>query len=82
MMMMNSVLTVEERTLLQFLECSSKSEALEVLEMMESEVLDNPDLHSGVVALRDKLLHDRVDFAFEMREVGFDDEFDFDVEVN
>lgn len=73
MLMMNSVLTFEERTLLQFLECKSKAEALEVLEMMENEGFDNPDLQSDVVSLRNKLGFEIVDFSFEMREVGFDD---------
>ena len=73
MLMMNSLLTIEERTLLQFLECSSKKEAIEMLEMMGTEGLDNPDLLSDVISLGNKLRFDQVDFWGEMAEIGLDD---------
>lgn len=57
---MNSILTAEERTLLQSLGCCDKAEALEMLYSIDVSV-------PAVVTLLDKLEHGLVNYAAEMR---------------
>ena len=67
---MNSILTAEERTLLQSLGCCDKAEALEMLHGIDMGI-------PAVVSLLDKLENGLVDYAAEMRSdeiLDIDDE--------
>lgn len=74
MIMMNSVLTVEERYVLQSLGCKDKAQALSVLGEMKMILPIRSDLFAQVVRLSDKLEKDRIDYAYEMSAVGLSDE--------
>lgn len=71
---MNSILTIEERVLLQSLDCRSRQEALKVLSDMVGRVPVSSPLFSTIAGLIIKLKDASFDFAYEMRsETGFDD---------
>ena len=71
---MNSILTVEERILLQSLGCRSRQEALKVLSDMVGRVPVSSPLFSTIAGLIIKLQDASFDFAYEMRsDSGIDD---------
>lgn len=70
MIMMNSVLTAEERYVLQSLGCKDKAQARSVLGEMKMILPVRSDLFSQVVCLSDKLEKDRIDYAYEMLAMG------------
>lgn len=72
MIMMNSVLTVEERYVLQSLGCKDKAQALSVLGEMKMILPIRSDLFAQVVRLSDKLAKEKIDYAYEMSAVGFE----------
>ena len=71
--MMNSILTIEERVLLQSLGCRSRQEALKVLSDMISNVPVRSDFFTTLAGLLGKLKDTSVDFAYEMRSSAVDD---------
>ena len=75
MFTMNSVLTHEERTLLQSLGCKDKAQAIEVLEEIKMVIPVRSDMFRSVVTLGDKLINERFDYAYEISAIGrLDDE--------
>lgn len=74
MIMMNSVLTVEERCMLQSLGCKDKAQALSVLGEMKMILPIRSDLFAQVVRLSDKLEKEKVDYVYEMKAVGLSDD--------
>ena len=74
MIMMNSVLTVEERYVLQSLGCKDKAQALSVLEEMKMILPIRSDLFAQVVRLSDKLEKEKIDYAYEISAVGLSDD--------
>jgi len=64
---MNSILTVEERILLQSLGCRSRLEALNVLSDMVGRVPVSSPIFSTIAGLIIKLKDASFDFAYEMR---------------
>lgn len=74
MIMMNSVLTAEERCMLQSLGCKDKAQALSVLGEMKMILPVRSDLFSQVVCLLDKLEKEKIDYAYEMSIVGLSDD--------
>ena len=71
---MNSILTFEERILLQSLGCKSRLEALNVLSNMVGSVAVSSPIFNIIVGLINKLKDASFDFAYEMRaDVGVDD---------
>jgi hypothetical protein len=72
---MNSVLTLEERTLLQSLGCRDKEQAIEVLEEIKMVLPVRSDMFKSVLMLIEKLNNESIDYAYEMTAVGrLDDE--------
>ena len=72
---MNSILTVEERILLQSLGCKSRLEALTVLSDMVGRVPVSSPIFSTIAGLITKLKDASFDFAYEMRsDSGFTDD--------
>ena len=72
---MNSILTVEERMLLQSLGCKNRLEALTVLIDMVGRVPVSSPIFSTIAGLIIKLKDASFDFAYEMRsESGFADD--------
>lgn len=72
---MNSVLTVEERCMLQSLGCKDKAQALAVLGEMKMILPIRSELFAQVVRLSDKLEKEKIDYAYEISAVGvLDDE--------
>ena len=72
---MNSILTFEERILLQSLGCNSRLEALKVLSDIVGCVPVNSPIFSTVAGLIIKLKDASFDFVYEMRaDVGVSDE--------
>ncbi len=71
MIMMNSVLTAEERCMLQSLGCKDKAQALSVLREMKMILPVRSDLFSQVVRLSDKLEKEKIDYVYEVSAVGF-----------
>ena len=71
--MMNSMLTFEERMLLQSLGCRSRQEALKVLSDMISNVPVTSNIFGTIAGLLGKLRDASVDFAYEMRVGAGDD---------
>ena len=65
-MMMNSILTMEERTLLQSLGCADKEHAITVLNQMIMPIPIVSELFSTVYSLKEKLKHESIDFPYEM----------------
>lgn len=77
MFIMNSVLTIEERTLLQSLGCRDKEQAIEVLEEVKMALPVRSDMFKSVLMLTEKLNNESLDYAYEMTAVGsLDDEND------
>lgn len=77
MFIMNSVLTIEERALLQSLGCKDNGQAIEVLEEMEMALPVRSDMFRSVVMLGYKLINESIDFAYEITSIGrLDDEND------
>lgn len=75
MFIMNSVLTLEERTLLKSLGCRDKEQAIEVLEEIKMALPVRSDMFRSVVTLGDKLCNESIDYAYEMTAIGrLDDE--------
>ncbi len=74
MIMMNSVLTVEERYVLQSLGCKDKAQALSVLGEMKMILPIRSDLFAQVVRLSDKLEKEKIDYAYEMSAVKLSDD--------
>lgn len=75
MIIMNSVLTAEERCMLQSLGCKDKTQALSVLGEMKMILPIRSELFAQVVRLSDKLEKEKIDYAYEMSAVGvLDDE--------
>ena len=71
---MNSILTVEERILLQSLGCKNRLEALTVLSDMVGRVPVSSPIFSTIAGLIIKLKDASFDFAYEMRaDSGIDD---------
>ena len=64
---MNSILTIEERVLLQSLGCKSRMEALTVLSDMVGRVPLSSPIFSTIARLIIKLKDASFDFAYEMR---------------
>ncbi len=64
---MNSILTVEERILLQSLGCKNRLEALTVLSDMVGRVPVSSPIFSTIAGLIIKLKDASFDFAYEMR---------------
>lgn len=71
---MNSVLTAEERYVLQSLGCKDKAQALSVLGEMKMILPIRSDLFAQVVRLSDKLEKEKVDYVYEMKAVGLSDD--------
>ncbi len=69
MFTMNSVLTLEERTLLQSLGCRDKGQAIEVLEEMKMPIPVRSEMFANVVMLIDKLKNRSIDYNYEMTAV-------------
>ncbi len=75
MIIMNSVLTAEERCMLQSLGCKDKAQALAVLSEMKMILPIRSELFAPVVWLSDKLEKEKIDYAYEISAVGvLDDE--------
>ena len=74
MIMMNSVLTSEERCMLQSLGCKDKAQALSVLEEMKMILPVRSELFTQVVCLSDKLEKENIDYAYEMSAVRLSDD--------
>ena len=75
MFTMNSVLTIEERTLLQSLGCRDKAQAIEVLEEMKMVLPVRSEMFKSVLMLIEKLNYESIDFAYEITAIGrLDDE--------
>lgn len=72
MIMMNSVLTAEERYVLQSLGCKDKAQARSVLGEMKMILPVRSGLFAQVVRLSDKLAKEKIDYAYEMSAVGFE----------
>lgn len=71
---MNSILTFEERILLQSLGCKSRLEALNVLSSMIGSVSVSSPIFNIIIGLINKLKDASFDFAYEIRaEVGIDE---------
>ncbi len=71
---MNSILTFEERILLQSIGSKSRLEALNVLSSMIGSVSVSSPIFNIIIGLISKLKDASFDFAYEMRaEVGVDD---------
>ena len=73
MIMMNSVLTVEERCMLQSLGCKDKAQSLSVLGEMKVILPIRSDLFAQVVRLSDKLEKEKIDYAYEMSGIGLEE---------
>lgn len=73
MIMMNSVLTVEERCMLQSLGCKDKAQALSVLGEMKMILPIRSDLFAQVVRLSDKLEKEKIDYTYEMSGIGLEE---------
>lgn len=73
MIMMNSVLTVEERCMLQSLGCKDKAQALSVLGEMKMILPIRSDLFVQVVRLSDKLEKEKIDYTYEMSGIGLEE---------
>lgn len=65
-MMMNSILTMEERTLLHSLGCPNKEYAITVIEQMIMPIPIVSELFVTAFSLKEKLENEHIDFAYEM----------------
>lgn len=73
MIRMNSVLTVEERYVLQSLDCKDKKQAIDILDEMKMLLPVRSKMFRIVLVLLQKLEHKPIDFAHEMETTSFDD---------
>ena len=64
---MTSMLTIEERTLLRSLGCRDKQQILEVLHEIIMAVPVRSELFGCAVTLKEKLEHEHIDYAAEMK---------------
>ena len=69
MFTMNSVLTHDERTLLQSLGCRDKAQAIEVFEEIKMVIPVRSEMFANVVMLIDKLKNRSIDYNYEMTAV-------------
>lgn len=74
MIMMNSVLTAEERYVLQSLGCKDKAQALSVLGEMKMILPVRSDLFKQVVCLSDNLEKEKIDYAYEMSAMDLEND--------
>lgn len=74
MIMMNSVLTAEERYVLQSLGCKDKTQALSVLGEMKMILPIRSELFTQVVCLSDKLEKEKMDYAYGMSAVELEND--------
>lgn len=65
-MMMNSILTMEERTLLQSLGCADKEHTISVIGQMIMPIPIVSELFGVAYSLKEKLEGEYIDFAYEM----------------
>ena len=65
--MMNSFFTMEERVLLQSLDCGGKREAITLLEDMLHDADKDSHIYDIADSLLGKLKNSSIDFAYEMR---------------
>ena len=75
MLMMNSVLTAEERMLLQALGCKDKAQTIAVLGEMK--MILSPvrsDLFTQIICLSDKLEKEKMDYAYGMSVVELEND--------
>ena len=63
-----SKLTIEERTLLQSLDCKDKEQAILILSEMEMLLPVRSDMFRNVLTLSHKLKNEHIDYAYEMAE--------------
>ena len=66
MFRMNSILTMEERTLLQSIRCANKEHAISVLGQMIMPIPIKSELFATVFMLKNKLESEPIDYAYEM----------------
>lgn len=66
---MNSILTMEERTLLQSLGCKDKAQAIVLLGSIKMNVPVRSELFVNAVTLGNKLENEKVDFSAEIAAV-------------
>ena len=64
---MTSILTMEERALLRSLGCRDRKQALEVIHEIIMAVPVRSELFSSAVMLNEKLEHEHIDYAAEMK---------------
>lgn len=69
MLMMNSVLTAEERMLLQALGCKDKKQAIAVLDEIKMTVPVRSEMFIHCVRLAEKLKKENVDFSYEVDRI-------------
>ena len=81
MIMMNSVLTMEERTLLRSLGCPDKEHAISVIEQMIMPIPIVSELFGTAFSLKEKLENEPIDFAYEMSAYNGADDEDEEVAV-
>lgn len=74
MLMMNSVLTAEERMLLQVLGCKDKEQAIAVLDEIKMTVPVRSDMFIYCISLAEKMKTEKVDYAYEMTTVELSNE--------
>ncbi len=66
MLHINSMLTIEERTILQSLECDEKSDAINILKDMQMAIPIRSQLFRIVTTLKHKMENEHIDYAYEM----------------
>ena len=70
MIIMNSVLTQEERALLHSLSCKDREHAITVLNELKMPLPVRSELFYTIVILIDKLKDNKVDFSYDMNVIG------------
>lgn len=70
MFTMNRVLTIEERTLLQSIECRDKVQAIAVLEEIKMILPIRSEMFRNVLMLIEKLKNESIDYTYEMTAIG------------
>lgn len=73
MNMMNSLLTMEERSLLQSLGCNNKALALRIIADLKRDVPVRSEMFLSLITLSDKLKNEKIDFAYEMKMIDSDE---------
>lgn len=76
MIMMNSVLTAEERMLLQTLGCKDKEQAISVLDEIKMTVPVRSNMFICCISLAEKLKTEKIDYAYEMTTAELSNEND------